>query len=564
MERPSLGNLPLFSGMTAADRSFIEERLEEISVKPGMILASAGQRADRLYIVAQGWIRLLTAGGQEIARTGPGSIVGEMDAFRGEDYSVEVEAVTQVHGWSLSMEAVREMVAQSPGAILALDQVLGFRSPAAAEGFADWLAGLEEFQGAQRADLVRLAGEMEPLSVEAGEDLVARTGSGFAVVERGEVETRRPAEPPSTLSGCFLFVDRTIMKGGPASAEARVTAPTMAWYLPAGTCARLQEEGLPVLRALLAETEAYEEAVSLSDAYPVETEEEMAAVALPAREERPAAVVPASKSRLSTGGRVRLALGGLLLAWLVVLAVSAGLRSVGVLASEGGRTDDPALRATAIALTPIAVALNVEPTPTFAPSPTPAPTNTPMPTDTPVPPTETPVPTDTPVPTNTPVPPTSTPVPAAASQGEAAPVAAAPVPTDTPVPANPGVDYVVSSWRRLTPCENQGNHNIFINVVDPGGNGIPGVPLWVDWGGGGVNVVTGNKLELGGPGWAVFDMFKGTYWVRVDQGTSETTPPLTVDIGDDTVPESERRCGDNPIANSLYHYSYEVVFQRTW
>jgi len=143
-------------------------------------------------------------------------------------------------------------------------------------------------------------------------------------------------------------------------------------------------------------------------------------------------------------------------------------------------------------------------------------------------------------------------------------VAAAPVPTDTPVPANPGVDYVVSSWRRLTPCENQGNHNIFINVVDPGGNGIPGVPLWVDWGGGGVNVVTGNKLELGGPGWAVFDMFKGTYWVRVDQGTSETTPPLTVDIGDDTVPESERRCGDNPIANSLYHYSYEVVFQRTW
>jgi len=80
--------------------------------------------------------------------------------------------------------------------------------------------------------------------------------------------------------------------------------------------------------------------------------------------------------------------------------------------------------------------------------------------------------------------------------------------------------------------------------VDPAGNGIPGVPLWVDWGGGGVAVVTGNKPELG-PGWAVFDMFKGTYWVRVDQGTSQTTPPLTVDIADDSVPESQRRCGDS-------------------
>lgn len=562
MERPSLGNLPLFSGLESTDRAFIEERLEEISVKPGMVIASAGRRADHLYIVAQGWIRLLGAEGQELARTGPGSMVGEMDALRGQDYSVEVEAVTQVHGWSLPMSAVSEMVAQSPAALLALDQALGFRSPVAAEGFADWLASVEEFQGASRDDLGRLAGELEPISLEPDEDVTQRIDSGFAVIERGSVELREQADAPVTRSGCFLFVDRAMLRGGRPSAEARVAAPTMAWYLPAGTCARLQEEGLPVLRELLAATEAYQESVSLADVHPVGDEAEPLAIALPARKERPSAVAPATLSRLSTGGRVRLALGALLLAWLIALGVGSILRSTGVLASEADRVDDPGLRATAIALTPIVLAQDAVPTPTFAPSPTPAPTDTPVPTNTPVPATETPVPTDTP--TNTPVPPTNTPAPAAASQGQAAPVAAAPAPPiNTPEPPKPAVDYVVASWRQLTPCENNGNHNIFINVVDPAGNGIPGVPLHVDWGGDGVNIVTGNKPELG-PGWAVFDMFKGTYWVRVDQGTSETTPPLTVDIGDDTVPESQRRCGDNPIANSLYHYSYEVVFQRTW
>jgi len=61
------------------------------------------------------------------------------------------------------MDAVRRMVAQSPATIVALDLALGFRSPVAADGFADWLAGVEEFRGASRSDLARLAGEMEPM-----------------------------------------------------------------------------------------------------------------------------------------------------------------------------------------------------------------------------------------------------------------------------------------------------------------------------------------------------------------------------------------------------------------
>jgi hypothetical protein len=189
--------------------------------------------------------------------------------------------------------------------------------------------------------------------------------------------------------------------------------------------------------------------------------------------------------------------------------------------------------------TPTAVA-PAEPTDTPAPeptaTPTPAPTDTPLPTDTPAP---TPIPTDT----FTPAPPTETPLPTAT-----------PTPTDTPVPP---VDWRLVSWRQLTPCENRGGHSLFITVLDAAGNGIPGVPLLIEWTGGSQVVYTGDKPDRG-PGCTDFPMYGG-YTVRVAEGTSDVTPVLS-----SHEPESQRcdETNDN-VANSYGHYSYEVIFQRT-
>ncbi|NPV07510.1 MAG: cyclic nucleotide-binding domain-containing protein [Anaerolineae bacterium] len=558
MERPSLSNVPLFSGFNPGDRAFLEDRLEEVRLDPGATLVQSGSKADRVFILARGWVRLLSSGGHELARLGPGSVVGEADALSGQTYSVQAEAVTQVRAWTLSVSNIQEMVRQFPASLIALDSALGFRSEVAAEGFADWLAGMAEFEGVSRADLRRLAGHLEPAWLEPGEDISLRSESGFAIIEQGSIELRDELDRPAIREGCFLYVDRSLLSGGMPSQGAKAVAPTMAWYLPAGTCARLQAEGLSVLRELVEATEPVEESVGLGGAC---VDEPVLEAAVPERAARARGRSGAASTgpRLSVGGRVRLALAALLVLWVLLSGVVGLLRSVGVMASVGGGwAGYVELQATARALTPMVLAQDVTSTPTFAPSPTPAATSTPVPTDTPVPPTATPVPTETAVPTDTPVPPTSTPAPPAAPA--ASQDAAAPAPTDTPVPARAGVDYRLVSWRQLTPCENHGMHNIFINVLDPAGNGIPGVPLHVHWGGpDGAVITTGGKPELG-PGWAVFDMYRGTYWVRVNEGTSDTTPPLTVDIGED------QKCEEtgNPVANSLYHYSYEVIFQRTW
>ncbi len=196
-------------------------------------------------------------------------------------------------------------------------------------------------------------------------------------------------------------------------------------------------------------------------------------------------------------------------------------------------------------------------TPTITPTPSSTPTETPIPTLTHTP-TNTPTPTDTPTPVFTPTP-TDTPTPSFTSTPR--------LPTDTPTPEatpTPNVDFRLKSVRQLTPCENQGKHHIFIRVQDPTGQGINDVPVKIEWSptaDGFVITKTDTKMDLQGrldPGHIDFAMFKGTYSVQVQGGTSEIASGITPDYG------TGESCGENAVANSLYHVSFEVIFERTY
>jgi hypothetical protein len=183
------------------------------------------------------------------------------------------------------------------------------------------------------------------------------------------------------------------------------------------------------------------------------------------------------------------------------------------------------------------------PWPTFTTTPTDLPPPTALSTHVPTwTPTITPIPTETETPTPPP-PPT------------AIRVTAIPTPTSTPTPA---YDYT-GTIRQLTPCENQGKHHIFAYVHDAAGNSIPGIKLRVFWQGGAGGeafLTTGNKIE--DPGLADFAMFKGSYFIEVTGGSSQVIGPISPDI-----PQNELcPTNDNNEANSLYHYSFEVIFTK--
>ena len=200
----------------------------------------------------------------------------------------------------------------------------------------------------------------------------------------------------------------------------------------------------------------------------------------------------------------------------------------------------------------------VTPTPSLTPTPTDTPTITPTPTGTLLP-TWTPTPTNTPTPTSTltptPVPPTPTNTPRPRPR-----VTQPPAETATPEPTpTPDADYIIASVRQLTPCENEGNHHIYVRVIDQSGNGMNGVPLKVCWGPGDndcARPITETKDR--GMGWVEFAMFKGTYNVQVANAKSMVASGITPDFQkDEMCPQT-----GNGVANSLYHASFEVMIQK--
>ncbi len=209
----------------------------------------------------------------------------------------------------------------------------------------------------------------------------------------------------------------------------------------------------------------------------------------------------------------------------------------------------------------------------FVETATPTPTDTATPTETPTPtltPTETPIPTLTPTPTDTATPthtPTPVDTPTATSTATRYIPAATRPPTETPTPEatpTPAVDFVLKSVRQLTPCENRGKHHIFVHVMDANGQGINGVPVKIQWAAtadGFVVTKTESKQNLQGsvePGHIDFAMFKGSYLVEVQGGTSQIASGITPDFG------TNETCGDDTNANSLFHISFQVIFQRTY
>ncbi|MFN2245393.1 MAG: hypothetical protein ACK2U2_24100 [Anaerolineae bacterium] len=230
------------------------------------------------------------------------------------------------------------------------------------------------------------------------------------------------------------------------------------------------------------------------------------------------------------------------------------------------------------------------PVPTDTPLPTPTPLPTDTPTATPMPPTETPtpLPTETPEPTATAAPPTDTPKPEPTNTPKPAVPTNTPKPaaTNTPKPTSPpaGPDFVVIEQRMKSVGEDSqgcdwGDHTIYISVVDANGNPLNGVVVHAVW--------TGNDLISGekGDGRTELPLWGGgeEFFVAGDTSgrtyTSQRTRSLDVDWPTAQDLWDCQYCACKPFPNfeecqyardnKTYlfahgHYSYVVVFKRSW
>ncbi|MEI2689414.1 MAG: hypothetical protein V9H69_06770 [Anaerolineae bacterium] len=152
----------------------------------------------------------------------------------------------------------------------------------------------------------------------------------------------------------------------------------------------------------------------------------------------------------------------------------------------------------------------------------------------------------------------------AAGGGRAAPAPAVEVAAKAAAAPAPSVEWRLVSARRLSACENRGKHNIFVKLLDVAGNPVDGVLVVQSNNGNPGNILDRMTSGFKGPGLAEFVMWKfAEYSVFVanpdgSPASTDFAQPLHSNFVD------EENCSDGGGGNTLFHNSFEVIFQRTF
>jgi CRP-like cAMP-binding protein len=591
-----LKGVPLFADLPRDALQGISKRLLLRHVPKDELVYAEGTPGEALYIIESGQVRIVSDAENErevFAHLQAGDFFAEMALLTGKSRSSAARAEINTNLWMLYRSDFDELLVQYPAVSLALSRALSERLAQADQRFVERhlrrMSLLEDLSSKQLGDV---SARLRPVKYRSGEVILTQgmPGDVMYLVEWGRVEVLSKKDSRSRVLAVLgegdFFGEMALLTGNPRSATVRAVTdvdllalyesdfdelvlkyPTLAVALGQVLSQRLNqadehlagELGGVAAGARVAPAQVRPKPRAGREVVPTRVD----ARTIRPRVRRTPLLLPGPTLRRglgnmaawfalrSVGAKLRLVSVFLLFVWLCGISAPATVISAFPSDSFSGG-------ALAFLQTPTAV-------PTLTLTLAPTPTATLVPTDTPIPPTPTPqavaiIPTETPVP----VPPTDTPAPTLAPPTEA-PAPALPTDTPTPEPPTPtpapAYDFVLAegSPRRLGPCENEGGHHILANVVDAQGNGLPGIKLEVAWPGGSAEIVTGKKLEKG-PGFVDFPMYHGTYSVRVLGARSQVAEGITVDIAENqTCPAT-----GNAEANSLYHYSYEVIFQRTY
>jgi CRP-like cAMP-binding protein len=587
-----LKGVPLFADLPRDAILGISKRLLLRHVPKDEWVYAEGTPGNALYIIESGQVRIVSDVENErevFAHLQAGDFFGEMALLTGKSRSSAARAETNTNLWMLYRSDFDELLVQYPAISLALSRTLSERLVQADQRFVErHLRRMSLLVGLSSKQLEDVSARLRPVKYRSGEIILTEgtPGDVMYLIEWGRVEVLSQTDGHSRVLAILgegdFFGEMALLTGSPRSATVRAVTDVdlLALHQPDFDELVLKYPTLAVtLGRVLSQRLNRADEHLIGVAAVARTAPAQAGVRPRRRPGRE--VVSATAAARAMGPRVRqtplLLPGptmrrgfGNMAAWFALRSVGAKLRLVSVFllfvwlcGISAPATVISAFPSDSISEGALSFLQTATAEPTFTPTSLPTPTATLVPTDTPIPPTPTPqpigiVPTDTP----TPVPPTDTPTPAPPTD---TPIPALPADTPTPEPPTPtpapAYDFVLAEGapRRLGPCENEGGHHILANVVDAQGNGLPGIKLEVAWPGGSAEIETGHKAEKG-LGFVDFPMYHGTYSVRVLGARSQMAEGITVDI------DKNERCPTtgNVEANSLYHYSYEVVFQRTY
>jgi len=118
----ALGKVPLFRELSPADLKHVAETVQENVFVDGTVIAEEGDPGDVMHVVVSGDVRVLVgaASAAEVARRGPGYIVGEMSVVAELPRVASLVAAGDVRTLSIDRKRFQRILRERPDAALAV------------------------------------------------------------------------------------------------------------------------------------------------------------------------------------------------------------------------------------------------------------------------------------------------------------------------------------------------------------------------------------------------------------------------------------------------------------
>ena len=104
----------MFDGLADEELEILANNFADSHYPKGAHLFKNGEPSEALFVVDQGFVRLLATSGRSLATLGPGSILAEDGLFRGANQEIDAVVASELSAWKLVDHKLRALFVRNP------------------------------------------------------------------------------------------------------------------------------------------------------------------------------------------------------------------------------------------------------------------------------------------------------------------------------------------------------------------------------------------------------------------------------------------------------------------
>jgi CRP-like cAMP-binding protein len=229
--------IPMFDGLADEELEILANNFADSHYPKGAHLFKSGEPSDALFVIDQGFVRLLAANGRSLATVGPGTILAEDALFRGANQEVDAMVASDLTAWKLVDHKVRALFVRNPEIGIKISRNFGSLLVQMDDYLVERLSKINELSNLPRHTLQAVARRLQPRIVRT-QTPVHRGGempSGLFIVENGAFEIRpepqMPGQDAQRVQAGSIIGAMALLTNKPYNESALATEDSLVWVL---------------------------------------------------------------------------------------------------------------------------------------------------------------------------------------------------------------------------------------------------------------------------------------------------------------------------------------------